>query len=103
MCAASIKRFIKKGRGTEQDYLERKQHPKGEAADIEVPGVANLDLARWIEDNLDSDQLILEFYDFSDPRAGWVHVSYHHENANRHEVLTIGKHFSSKGLPAQGD
>ena len=38
------------------------QHCHGEAADIEVPGVANSDLANWIVDNNDFDQVILEFY-----------------------------------------
>ena len=38
------------------------QHAKGEAADFEVPGIDNYTLARWIEDNLDYDQLILECY-----------------------------------------
>ena len=36
------------------------QHCKGEAVDIEVPGVSNYDLAKWIEQNLEFDQLILE-------------------------------------------
>jgi len=32
------------------------------AADFEIPGVDNLDLAIWIKNNLDIDQGILEFY-----------------------------------------
>ena len=40
----------------------RSQHCKGEAADIEVPGTPNAELAEWIVDNLDFDQVILEFY-----------------------------------------
>ena len=36
-------------------------HCKGQAADIEIVGVANADLAQWIMDNLDYTQLILEF------------------------------------------
>ncbi len=27
------------------------QHTRGEAADIEIPGVSNLELAKWIRDN----------------------------------------------------
>ena len=38
------------------------QHCKGEAVDIECPGTGNYDVAKWIESNLDFDQLILEFY-----------------------------------------
>ena len=51
------------------------QHAKGEAADIEIPGVDNLDIAIFIMDNLDFDQLILECYT-GEPSSGWVHVSF---------------------------
>lgn len=52
------------------------QHSKGEAADFEVPGVSNLAVCRWMEANLNYDQLILEFYTPGVPNSGWVHVSY---------------------------
>jgi len=61
------------------------QHTKGEAADFEVPGVSNLDLATWIVGNLDFDQLILEFY--KGGNTGWVHCSFKQEG-NRRDVLT---------------
>ena len=51
------------------------QHAKGEAADIEIPGIDNLVLYYWIAEELDFDQLILEFYN-GEPSSGWVHVSY---------------------------
>jgi hypothetical protein len=63
------------------------QHCAGEAADIEVPGVANGDLAKWIEANLDYDQLILEAYKAGVPSSGWVHVSYK-PAGNRKQELT---------------
>ena len=52
------------------------QHMLGQAADIEIPGVANGDLAVWIRDHLAFDQLILESYHPGQPSSGWVHVSY---------------------------
>lgn len=52
------------------------QHRKGEAADFEIFGVSNYEVACWIRDNLDFDQLILEFYTPGQPNSGWVHVSY---------------------------
>jgi zinc D-Ala-D-Ala carboxypeptidase len=67
------------------------QHCKGEAVDIEVPGVANGDLARWIEENLDFDQLILEFYTPGIPDSGWVHVSYKADGENRKSILTASR------------
>jgi len=66
------------------------QHCKGEAVDIECPGVPNYDVAKWIEDTLDFDQLILEFYTPGIPDSGWVHVSYKSEG-NRKSVLTAMK------------
>ena len=50
------------------------QHAKGEAADFEICGISNFDLAEWISDNLEYDQLILECY--KGGNTGWVHCSY---------------------------
>ena len=69
---------------------DKSQHCKGEAVDIECPGVPNYEVAKWIHDNLDFDQLILEFYTPGIPDSGWVHVSYK-EDANRKSVLTAMK------------
>ena len=66
------------------------QHAKGEAADFEVPGVANIELARWIRDTLDFDQLILEFHDPDDPTAGWVHCSYRAEGNRKQSLIYDG-------------
>ena len=66
------------------------QHCKGEAVDIECPGTSNYDVAKWIEDNLDFDQLILEFITLGIPDSGWVHVSYKSEG-NRKQSLTAMK------------
>ena len=68
----------------------KSQHCKGEAVDIECPGTPNYDVAKWIEDKLDFDQLILEFYTPGVPDSGWVHVSYKSEG-NRKSVLTAMK------------
>ena len=82
----------------------RSQHCKGEAADIEVPGVPNAELAEWIRDNLEFDQLILEFYTPGIPDSGWVHVSYLADGENRGECLTAtridGKTEYSVGINA---
>jgi zinc D-Ala-D-Ala carboxypeptidase len=65
-------------------------HTKGQAADIEIPGVANGDLAQWIADNCEFRQLILEFYTPGIPDSGWVHVSFV-KGDNKKEVLTALK------------
>ena len=51
----------------------KSQHAKGEAADFEIQGVDNMQLATWISKNTIFDQLILEFYEPGDPNSGWVH------------------------------
>ena len=68
----------------------KSQHCKGEAVDIECPGTANYDVAKWISENCDFDQLILEFYTPGIPDSGWVHVSYKTEG-NRKSILTAMK------------
>ena len=53
----------------------KSQHARGEAADFEIAGVDNKELATWISKNTEFDQLILEFYKEGDPNSGWVHCS----------------------------
>ena len=65
-------------------------HTKGMAADIEIPGVANAELAQWIVNNLEFRQVILEFYTPGIPDRGWVHVSYNPAD-NKKQVLTATK------------
>jgi hypothetical protein len=78
-------------------------HVKGQAADIEIAGVANADLAQWIMDNLDYTQLILEFYTQGIPDSGWVHVSYDPNNLKKQELTAVkvaGKTQYLQGLQA---
>lgn len=58
----------------------KSQHAKGQAADFEVMGMDNKEVAEWIRDVLDFDQLILEFYEDGEPNSGWVHCSYAEDN-----------------------
>jgi len=63
------------------------QHTKGQASDFEIGGIANKDLSDWIHQNLDYDQLILEFWKPEDANSGWVHCSYKGEGQNRKQYL----------------
>jgi hypothetical protein len=54
----------------------KSQHTKGQAADFEIFGIANKDLADFIIKNLNYDQCILEFWNENEPNSGWVHCSY---------------------------
>ena len=65
-------------------------HCKGCAADFEVPGLDNKQLALWIIDNLTFKQLILEFYEDGQPNSGWVHCSFE-EGDNNNQVLRAVK------------
>jgi len=62
------------------------QHAEGKAADLEIPGIDNMELAMWIKNNLNFDQLILEFYKDGESNSGWVHVSWSGED-NRNQTL----------------
>ena len=71
------------------------QHAKGEAADFEIFGVSNKELADYIHEHLDYDQLILEYWKEEDPNAGWVHCSYSEGN-NRKQYLKAYKDENNK-------
>lgn len=66
------------------------QHATGNAADLEVPGIDNKVLATWIKENLEYDQLILEFYRDGEPDSGWVHVSWNSDK-NRSNSLRAAR------------
>ena len=66
------------------------QHARGEAADFEIFGVSNKELADYINEYLDYDQLILEYWKKEDPNSGWVHCSYTNGN-NRKQYLRAYK------------
>lgn len=72
------------------------QHVKGEAVDFEVPGISNKEVALWVMENCEFDQLILEFYKEDIPDSGWVHCSYTIENDNRKSARVFdGRHWSA--------
>jgi len=69
------------------------QHLTGEAMDIDMDGsgskVTNVEVFRYIRDNLSFDQLIWEFGNNVAP--DWVHVSYNASGTNRRHVLKATK------------
>lgn len=74
-------------------------HCKGQAADIEIPGIANADLAQYIKDSLQFTQLILEFYTQGIPDSGWVHVSYDPSNLKCQVMTAVKKDGKTVYLP----
>jgi putative chitinase len=67
----------------------KSQHCNGEAVDFEIDGLPNPDLAKWVSQNCEFDQIILEFYDPKEgPNSGWVHASYTSKGSNRKQILT---------------
>lgn len=59
-------------------WLSTSQHTRGCACDVEVPGLATLELAHWASKNLPLgfDQIICECFDPKQgPNSGWVHIS----------------------------
>ena len=67
------------------------QHCKGEAIDIDATnGFTNKQIFDYIRDNLEFDQLILEYPD-SKGEASWIHVSYTNKRENRKQILVAIK------------
>ena len=75
------------------------QHTSGSAVDLEIYSIPNIKVAYWLSNNVDFDQLILEYYDKDDPAGGWVHVSYNEKGNNRKQVLTFDGKKYENGLP----
>jgi len=63
------------------------QHCKGQAIDIDdVYGrKTNAEMYKWIQENLDYDQMIWEFG--TDTQPNWIHVSYVSKEENRNKCL----------------
>ena len=78
------------------------QHAKAEAADFECIGVDNAELADWIYDNLEFDQLILEFYYPSEPNSGWIHCSYIPEGGRKQFLHAYKSEGKTKYKPVIG-
>lgn len=72
--------------------VDTSQHCKGQAVDFHVEGHTVYEVACWIRDHLDFDQLILEEFEPALPNSGWVHCSY--STCARHDAKT-----KFKGLP----
>jgi putative chitinase len=67
----------------------KSQHCNGEAVDFEIDGLPNPDLAKWVAENCEFDQIILEFYDPKEgPNSGWVHASIKRDGNNRKQKMT---------------
>jgi len=53
----------------------KNQHPRGQAADLlfgNIPFERYFDIAAWIKDTLQFDQMLLEY----NPRCAWIHISW---------------------------
>lgn len=74
-------------------------HTRGMAADIEIPGLPNAELAEWIEANLEFTQVILEFYTQGVPDSGWVHVSYDPANLKKQSLTAVKREGKTVYLP----
>ena len=67
-------------------HFKLKEFEKSQMAyrlDIEIVGIDNETLFAYIKNELDFDQVILEYYDGITPDSGWIHVSYVSPEENR--------------------
>lgn len=70
------------------------QHVAGEAADFTVHGVSNIEVCRWMEKNLNYDQLIYEFGE-----SGWIHASYRAGQLRNMELSAVRRGGKTIYLP----
>jgi len=76
------------------------QHAKGQAADFEIFGVSNKELADYIDQNLDYDQLILEYWKGEDElNSGWVHCSFNTQGNRKQYLRAYKENGSTKYEP----
>ena len=103
-CRAKFDKPIRNSSGYRSEELcvaigskKTSQHALGMAVDMEIPSESNLKVALWLQNNVDYDQLILEYYT-GEANSGWIHVSFHEGN-NRKQVLTFDGKSYTNGLP----
>ena len=78
----------------------KSQHAPGCAADFEIFGVSNKELADYINENLDYDQLILEYWKGEDePNSGWVHCSFNTQGNRKQYLRAYKENGSTKYEP----
>ena len=76
------------------------QHAKGQASDFEIFGVSNKELADYIDQNLDYDQLIIEYWKGEDePNSGWVHCSFNTQGNRKQYLRAYKENGSTKYEP----
>ena len=76
------------------------QHAKGQASDFEIFGISNKELAVYIDQNLDYDQLILEYWKGEDePNSGWVHCSFNTQGNRKQYLRAYKENGSTKYEP----
>jgi len=78
------------------------QHAKAEAVDFECIGVDNAEVADWVHVNLETDQLILEYYTPGEPNSGWIHASFIEFNPRRQYMRAYREDKKTKYKPIIG-
>ena len=79
------------------------QHAKAEAVDCECVGVDNAEVADWVHKNLETDQLILEFYTPGEPNSGWIHCSYVSDKPRKQLLRAYREEGKTKYKPVIGN
>ena len=82
--------------------INNNPNAKAEAADFEVIGTSNAELADWIYKNLQPDQLILEFFTPGEPNSGWIHCSWVAEQPRKQFLHAFKSEGKTKYKPVIG-
>ena len=76
----------------------KSQHAKSKRRTLKFSVSQMLELAKWITENIDFDQLILEYHNPEEPNSGWIHCSYKNPEDNRKQVLRAYRDRSGKTI-----
>lgn len=75
------------------------QHLRGQAADIQFPGVSNaeyFEIAKWVRANINYDQMLLE-YKTTGSKLPWIHLSFNREGPRRSTVTFLNHKTAQNG------
>jgi len=82
-----------------KNSAKRSEHMEGLAADIEIYGVPNDEIYRYIvSSGIEFKKVIAEYLRENDCSAGWIHVSHQYANNTREQLSCIAPKTYVKGL-----
>ena len=98
-CAKPHRNYDPNDEASWKAYYERKEHPRGRAADVQIAGVSGVALWQWCKANMSGhDRVLLERCNRGDPTSGVVHVVAPEAGVPpREQAIDLPGHFDDNG------